>query len=364
MNSDLHGRWFRSRSMPWVTGSTLDVDLNFLANARHMTAPEVAELVLVFTGTVTPAGGTLQGEDFAKFFANVNFRDEAEMINASGNMLRLLAMMELGSKFVDVADIGMGAATAVTFRLPILFEPLPTRAERPRDTRVPLVNFLEGGNLLIQLAAALPTNAGAAAGDWNVQVFARVVDGRKRELKTRRRIWEQVINQQEFDYQVNGAIRSAIIGSNLTTTGYTSLVGFTTLFSRTLDLPPSFETHILVDQYRRTSDALGTNDEYTLAAPGGIPLVVPTRHKKIGTMILTPTLHLDMRAAAPASGRLLVDAIVDRTPNMSALSAGYGSPEELAQAINARGRVVGSAGNMNAREVPKPLARKLPIRID
>jgi hypothetical protein len=350
--------------MPWVTGSTLDVDLNFLSNARHMTAPEVCELNIIFRGTVTPVGGTAQGEDFAKYFANVAFRDEAEMINASGNMLRLLATMELGSKYTDPADIGVGVATPVYYNLPIMFEPLDTRAERPRDFRVPLAHFLEGGNLLVQLAAALPTNHGVVAGDWNVDVYARVADGRKRELKSRRRIFEQVVNQQEFDYQVNGCIRSAILGSNLSTTGYTSLAAYTSINSRTLDLPPAFNPKILAEQYRRSSDALGSGDDFVASTPNAIPLVFPTRAKKIGQMINTPTLHVDLLAAAPASCRLLVDAVVDRTPNMAALAAGYGSPEELAGAIQARGRVVGSAGNMRAVEVPKPLARKLPIRID
>jgi len=143
----------------------------------------------------------------------------------------------------------------------------------------------------------------------------------------------------------------------------TSLAANTTIFSRTMDLPPAFQTHILVDQYRRSSDALGASDEFTLAAPGAIPLIVPTRAKKIGTMIDTPTLHIDLLRAAPASGRLLLDTLVNRTPNMAALGAGYGSPEDLATAINASGQVVGAAGNMSAREVPKALARKMPIRI-
>jgi len=364
MNSDLHGRWFRSRVMPWVTGAALDVDLNFLEGARHMTAPEVSILEFVFTGTVTPAAGSALGRDFAKLFAQIVFNDEAEMINASGAMLRVLEQIELGSKSVDVADIAMGVATPVIFRLKVMLEPLDTRALRPRDFRVPLANFLEGGNLTVRLAAALPTNFGAAAGDWNVTVFAKVHDGRKRELKSRRRIWDQVVSQQEFYYPINGAIRTAVIGSTLATTGYTALTAFTTIHSKTLDLPPAFQTHILVDDYRMSADALGTNDENLLAAPGAIPLVVPTRAKKIGTMIDTPQLHIDMLAAAPASGRLLVDAIVNRTPNMAALAAGYGSPEDVATAVATRGRVVGGAGNIPAREVPKPLARKMPIRVD
>ncbi len=364
MISDLKGRWFRSRVMPWVTGSALDVDLNFLEPARHMTAPEVAILEFVFTGTVTPVAGAAQGEDFAKLFAQIIFNDEGEMINSSGAMLRLLEQVELGSKSVDPADIAMGVATAVNYRLKVMLEPLSTRAERPRDFRVPLANFLEGGNLTVRLAAALPTNFGVVAGDWNVIVFAKVFDGRKRELKSRRRIWDQVVSQQEFNYPINGALRHAIIGSTLTTTGYTSLAAFTTIYSKTLDTPPAFQTHILTDDYRLGADAIGANDEAFLAAPGSLPLVWPHRRQKIGQMIDTPQLHIDLLAAAPASGRLLVDAVVNRSPNMAALAAGYGSPEDVATAVAARGRVVGAAGNLKATEVPKPLARKMPIRID
>jgi hypothetical protein len=364
MISDLKGRWFRSRLMPWVTGSAMDVDLNFLEPARHMTAPEVSIIELVFSGTVTPVGGTAQGEDFAKLFAQVIFNDEQEMINASGAMLRLLEQVELGSKSVDPADIGVGVATAVNFRLKIMLEPLDTRAVRPRDFRVPLANFLEGGNLTVRLAAALPTNFGVAAGDWNVQVFCKVYDGRKRELKSRRHIWEQVVNQQEFFYPINGAIRTAILGSALSTTGYTTLAPYTTLYSKTLDTPPAFQTHVLTDDYRIGADSIGANDEAFLTAPGSIPLVFPHRAQKIGHMIDTPQFHLDLQQAAPASGRLLVDAVVNRSPNMAALAAGYASPEDVAAAIASRGRAVGEAGNIPAGQMPKPLVRKMPIRVD
>lgn len=363
MNSDLHGRWFRSRLIPWVTGSPLDIDLNFLQGARHMAAPEVCEIAIVFTGTVTPVGGTAQGEDFAKLFSNVTIRDEAEMVNASGNSLRHLAMMELNGKYVDPADIGVGVATAVTYVLPIVFEPTPDRAIRPRDFRVPLVNFLEGGNMILQTCAAVPTNFGVAAGSWNIQVCFRVVDGRKREIKSRRRIWEQVLNVQDYEYQVNGAIRSAIITSNLTTTLYTDLSAYTTIYSRTLDLPPQFQTFYLRDQYRRSSPALASTDEFVSATPYAIALVHPGRDKKIGTMIDTPVLHIDLLQAAPASGRLLLDAVVDRSPTMAALALGYSDPNELALAIQAKGVVVGEAGNMRASELPKSLARKMCIRV-
>lgn len=363
MNSDLNGREFRSRSFAFALGAQLDIDLNFLAGARHMAAPEVCGLDVVLVGTNTPVGGTAQGEDFAKYVSNFSFRDEAEMVNASGNGLRHLAMEELGAKYVDPADIGVGVATPFEYHLPIMFEPPESKAIRPRDFRVPLANFLEGGNLVVSLPAALPTNHGVVAADWTVQVNAYVKDGRKREIKSRRRIWEQVIGQQDFEYPINGSIRNALITSNLTTTGYTALTAFTTIFSRTMDLPPAYSVQQLRERYRRAQDSFSAVDEFLAAAPSAIPLIIADRKKKIGQMIDTPNLHIDLLRAAPASGRLLIDAVVNRTPNMAALAAGYGSPEELAAAIQARGVVVGEAGNMPASELPRSLARKMCIRV-
>lgn len=364
MISDLKGRWFRSRSMPYVAGSPLDVDLNFLEPARHFAAPEVAKIVIQFEATVTAGAGTWQGEDCAKIYDKITLSDAAEMVNVSGAMLRLHEQVELGSKSVDPADQATTVVATVKYPLHIMFEPLPTRALRPRDFRVPLANFLEAGNLTIQLAAAVPTNMGNVAADWKIKVFFKIFDGRKREAKSRRHIWEQNVQQQEYYYPVNGAIRSAILGSKLTTTGYSSYAGYTTIYSKTLDFPPNFETSILLDEYRMSHEAVGTNDEALLAAPGMLPLVFPDRRQKIGAMIDTPQLHIDLLAAAPASGRLLIDAVVNREPNMAATALGYASPDDVASAIASHGRIVGESGNHVATTFPKPLARKLPIRID
>lgn len=365
MNSDLSGRPFRSKRHPWAAGDEIPVQMDFLAPARHMTAPEVEELIFTFSGTVTPPNDVAaNGYDAAKLFKNIKFTDEAEMVNASGTMLRLLEQVETGNKQRDMTTIAAaeaGVATAVKYRLRLLFCPLDHRAERPRDFAVPLAHFLEGGNLIVSLADVNPTGFGAVAADWKMTVFARVRDGRRRELKSRRRILEQVIGQQEFDYQVNGSIRNAIIGSKLTTTGYDDLAAYSTIYSRTLDYPPSMDTHIITDEYVKNSDGLGANDEFE--AENAIPLKCPTRRQKIGQMINATTLHIDLGAAPTAHMRLLTDTVVDRTPNMAALSEGYGSAEALGQAVKERGVVVGEAGNMPARQVPPALAKRLPIRI-
>jgi hypothetical protein len=361
MNSDLSGRPFRSKRHQFVAGDEISVQMDFLAPARHMTAPEVEELIFAFSGTVTPDADA-EGADAAKLIKNVKFTDEAEVVNASGTMLRLLEQVETGNKQRDPADMTVvGGATAVKYRLRLLFAPLDHRAERPRDFAVPLAHFLEGGNLIVSLADVNPTGWGAVANDWRMTVFARVRDGRVRELKSRRRILEQVVNNQEFDYQINGALRSAILGSKKTTTGYDDLSGFDTLYSRTLDLPPSMDTHIIVDEYVKGSDGLGANDEFE--AGYAIPLKVPSRRQKIGQMIQTSTLHIDLEAAPSANMRLLTDTVVDRAPNMAALSEGYGSAEALALAVQQNGVIVGASGNYPANQAPPHLARKLPIRV-
>lgn len=365
MNSDLAGRPFRSKQTKFSLGDEIPVEMAFLAPARHMTAPEVTEIDFVFEGTVTPdADVALLGMDAAKLFKQIKFTDEAEMVNASGAMLRLLEQVEVGNKQrdpIDVAAAEVPVAGKIKYKLRLLFKPLTTRTDRPRDTSVPLAHFIEGGNLNISLCDVLPTGWGAVANDWKVQTHFKVEDGRVRELKSRRKILEQAIQEREFNYQINGSLRCAIIGSKLTDTGYTDLSTITTIYSATLDLPPNYETHMIVDDYVLNSDGLGANDEFE--AGFAIPLKVPRRSQKIGAMIDTKTLHIDLNTDPLDDMRLLTDVVVDRTPNMAALGEGYGSAAQLAVAVDQHGVTVGKAGNIPTKQVPPDLARRLPIRV-
>lgn len=361
----MRGKLFRSEAKTFTAGQQFDFKTDFLAPARNMAVPEVCSINVMFTGTVGAISGGALGRDAAKLIDQVLFRDEEEIVNASGQMLRILQQVEYGNKQIDPADISSGATnTTYKYLLKIAFEPLDSRAARPRDFRIPLAHFLEGGQLLINTAAAVPTGWAAIQADWKVQLVARIKDGRVNELKSRRRIYEQVVNQQEFDYQANGSLRNVILGSKLTTTGYTSMATVVAPYSRTLEVPPAFDTAQFVEEYRQFSDSLGTNDEFVLATPGAIPFVVPNRGQKTGEMIDTKTFHLDLGVAAPASAKLLIDAVVDRTPNMAALTTGYGSPGELGQAIAKNGVVVSASGNdVPAKQMVSTLVRRLPVRI-
>lgn len=363
MNAGQSSKLMRSEQLVYALGTPYNVKLDFLAPARQMAAPEIGELTFRLSGTVGAITGGVKGRDTAKLFDQIIIRDDEEMVNASGAGLRVLEQVERGSKQTDPADIASGSTnTTFVYRLNLIFGG-HTRSVRTRDFRVPLSSLLEGGNITVMTPAAVPTGWAAVQSDWRITVYARVWDARTRELKSRRHIWEQNVSQQEYDYPCFGSIRNAIVTSKLTTTGYTDLSGFTTLFSRTIELPPQFETDMLIDEYRKGAEAIGTNDEFTLAANGAIPIKIASRYQKIGQMIDARTLHLDLRAAAPTGGRLLLDVVTDRSPTMAALQMGYESPSSLAAAVKARGVVVGEAGNIPAREMVATLARRTPIRI-
>jgi hypothetical protein len=80
-------------------------------------------------------------------------------------------------------------------------------------------------------------------------------------------------------------------------------------------------------------------------------------------MIDLKTLHLDLLAGAPTGGRLLTDTIVDRNADLAAITEGYPSPGDLAQAVKQFGVVVGASGNHKATRFNASLARKLPVRL-
>lgn len=363
MNPEQHGIPLRSNPEVYSHGNGINFKLDFLSKARSMNAPEVNEIDVLFYGTVGAVSGGALGRDAAKLFDAIKVRDSQDIINASGAGLRVLEQHEIGNKQVDPADLTSGTSNSTyLYRLKLLFSP-PRRAVRGRDFAIPLAHLLEAGEFTINTAAAVPTGWNTIQADWKIQLVAFVSDGRQRELKSRRRIKEEQISNTEFDYQINGFLRNAFVTSKLTTTGYTDLSGYATLNSRTLNWPSSYQTHNLVDDYRFNTDAVGTNDEFVRAATGALAIVQAERGQKTGAMIDMKSLHLEFPSAVPTGGRLLTDVIIDRDGEMGALSMGYPSPGELANAVRQMGEVVGESGNYKVSGFNQQLARKLPIRI-
>lgn len=362
MTPELRGVPLRSNPEIYQLGAAITFKPDYLAASRQMDAPEVHNLLIRFTGTVLGITGGALGRDAAKLYENVRFRDADDVLNASGAGLRILEQLEMGGKQVDPADIasaGSNATYAYTLRINLA----PWRAKRSRDFAIPVSNFLDGGEFTIQTASAVPTGWGAVQADWRMQIFADVRDGRVRELKSRRRIKEEAVTQQEYDYQVNGFLRTAILTSKLTTTGYTTLAPYTTFNSRTAKWPASFQSALLVDEYRREGTFFAANDEFLLAAPGAIPLIVPRDEQKTGNMIDTKSFHLDLLQGAPANGRIITDVLIDRNATQTAMQLGYDSPGQAGNAIKQLGQVQGAADNYQVKQFNGELARKLPIRV-
>jgi hypothetical protein len=366
MNPGQYTKIFRTDPVQYTLGNGFSVKLDNLANARQFEVPVVKKQTFILTGTMdtTGAGGTTAlGADAAKLWDQIKQSDEAEVIRASGAMLRLLRQSEIGSKAVDPADVVNTVNAAYEARMEIIHRPLDTRACRPQDFDVPLEHYLDGGTLEWNTPAAVPTGFGPVNADWKVRVEFECLDARKRELKSRRRIFEQVVSQQEFEYNCGGSLRHAIVGSKLTTTGYTSLAGFSTIYSRSLDVPPNYVVNGLREMYRFGADAIGANDNFLATTPTAINLVFPHRYQRTGRMLDLRTLHIDLLQVAPAGGRLLLDVVTDRTPNLAALEMGFPSAGELAQAIDAYGWIVGEGANYPVRGSNKILAKRLPIRL-
>lgn len=368
MTPEQHGLPLRSNPETYSLSNQITFKLDFLAKARHMAAPVVDEIDIVLTGTVGGVTATALGRDTAKLYDAIKFRDSDDVINASGAGMRVWEQGEIGAKQIDPATVASGSTnTAYNYRLRIPFNS-PYRAKRGADFSVPLAHFLEGGEFTIQTPAAVPTGFAAVQADWKVQLFAYVRDERVRELKSRRRIREEAVASQEFDYQINGFLRWAILTSKLTTTAYTELLAlYSTLNSRTLVWPASYQTFDLVDQYRYNTNHFATNDEFLLTATtaGALAIAAPDYGQPTGGLVEMKSLHVDLQAAVPTGGRLLTDVVIDRNGDLAALVENYPSPGELQNAVTKFGQVNGGEGrDYPARTFNASLARKLPIRID
>jgi hypothetical protein len=364
MNAEQKGLILRGNPEPYSLSNGITFKTDFLAQARHMTAPEVCEIDYVLEGTVGAVAGGALGADAAKLLDTIKMFDGEDFVNVSGAMHRLWEQMELGNRRADPADIASGASnTSYLYRWRFPFASVD-KAERGDDFSIPLPSLLEGGQLSIQTPAAVPTGWNSVQADWKVTPYAYVRDARTKEAKARRRLREVQVTQQEFDYPVAGFLRAAILGSKLTTTGYTSLAGYTSLNSRTMMWPAAMSSRELIDNYRYNTNGIDTADEFLTTVFKALAIVCPDRHQMTGQMIDTLTMHLDLLQAAPTGARLLTDVITDRLGNSAANWMGYASPGEFQQAVKNRGRINGGDGrSYPVKDFNARLARALPIRI-
>lgn len=342
-------------------GQQAVVRTTFLEKARKMVAPEITELWFrLSSATAGAITGNALGKDAAKLIKKVIAKDDDEWLNLSGQSLRVLEQVEYGSKQKDPADVASGA-TSTTYKALIKLSFHPLKAERPRDFHLPLVSLLDAGEFMIQQCDAWPTGW-ATSSSFTLKVFAKVVEGRKKEAKSRRQLNEVSFNLDDTTYPLGGSVRGLYMSSVLTTTGATALTGVTAVNSTTLELPPDMPTDLLVDRYRMNSDALGTNDE--VEAGNVIPLICPDKFQKVGAMADLRNFHIKA-GSTPTSAIFIRDLVVDRPPEITSKAMGYGSVADYQQDLVARGTIVDAKGKGRPVTSFNPtLVRRMPVRIE
>jgi hypothetical protein len=374
MNADQKGIPLRSNPEVYSLSNGIAFKTDFLAQARNMAAPEITEIDFVLEGTVGGVTATALGRDAAKLLDTIQLFDGEERVNLSGAGQRVWEQMELGNRRRDPATVASGATnTAYKYRWRLPFCSVD-KAYRGDDFSIPLTDLLEGGQIRVQTPAAVPTGFAAVQSDWKLTCYAYVRDARVREAKARRRLREEQVTQQEYDYQIHGSLRAAILTSKLTTTGYTELLAlYSTLNSRTLKWPANYDVFDIIDNYLYNTNGIDNSgpssavaDEFLLTATtaGAICLVCPDRSQKTGQMIDTATMHLDLRAAAPTGGRLITDVVTDRRGDQNATWLGFASPGEAMNAVMNRGKVNGGDGReYDLKGFNAQLSKRMPVRL-
>lgn len=372
--SENDGIYGRSRGYAFGLAQNINVDTNFLDQFMGWDCPEIAEFLLVMSGSVTAGGGgAALGRDAAKLFDNVDIRmSGGQIVNGGGATLRVNEQAEYGDKQLDPADVTTsGTNAAWEYSLSIPFEFPKSGDEYKRDCRLSLKAFKAlGGQITIRTPAALPTNWSTATG--TVEVYARVVEARNRQANAFYTLLEYNVTQIEDYYPIEGSARYIGLTSRLATTGYTSLIATTynSFDSRSLGWEAGLHPRILRDRYRHLHLAvLGTTDEHLLtplatAGPafGAIPIVNPDKDQRIVRMPMMTRLHLDLNAAAPAGGVLMVGAIKDRAPIYSAYACGYQDQNQYLADILANGTVRDGKDTPVAQFDPF-LVNRMPVRI-
>lgn len=360
MNPQLDGVYYASNPEAFGLSSVFNIKTDFLAKSRGMAAPEVAELIVRFNGSVAGVTGGALGVDTYKLLKKLIISDDEEMVNVSGASIRVLEQMDFGNRQADPADVA-SAATSSSFVSTIRFTFEPPKMHRPRDFRVPTVALLDAGQIQLQMADALPTGWGTTS--LSCRVWCRVVDGRKKELKSRRKVTEQSFNRDDDFYPIDGAIRALLLSSVLTTTDYTALSAITVLNSTNLDFFPDFPKGLATDRYLRMQESPQTATLDAVRADKAIALVTPDRYQKIGAMPIVKAAHLRL-GATPTGAVLIRDVVTNRTMNVSTMLSGQPDQMSFQRKLMATGKVRdGSSGGTPIANYNPELARLLPVRV-
>jgi hypothetical protein len=365
---------FRSIELPWSDSGSLNFPIQFLEPARRMISPEVERLKLRMKARLTVANGTvLEGATLCQLFSDVQFKDAAgDRVKLHASSLRIVNWLEKGAAFRDPLDLTAGANQDVVFELEIPLAPL--RARRRADFRVAIDEILDGGelNLFCKAGATLPTDgADAVVVSATAQWYARLVEGHKREGKSRMTWLEYNLSQLEYTYPAQGWVRylAAYVGQAGERAGHR--IAAQNITSRTLDIT-NIPDDILRSEYLAEMPYMGgdsagvTAVEDPVAKGAVVPLHYPQLDQKQLQNPDCQTVHVQFLTSIPDPAdqpKMLVCSVTDRSTSLFQRVAKADSPNKLAAAIDNIGYVKGADGGHEPPDAFTATAlRRLPMK--
>lgn len=363
-NQYTKGVWEKSDPVTFALGGSPAFKLNFLEPfLSTMKAPEIVDMRFEFTGTVDSASSTYDalGIDAHKLCKRLRVADKyGAWIDCSGEGLRINSIIELEARHRDMVTLAAGAADATkTWFVTIPLELI--KGQRGEDSTVQVWQLCDGGQVQMSFCGAVPTGWVSFVG--TVTLWCKVRDAGTRESKSRLTIRDYQINSQQDNYSIDGSLRSLAVFTELATTSMTSIAAFTAPVSTALGYPPGMTAAILLEDYVRNLDgAAHASDPFI--AQLAIPLVTPDRRQSVDKQPILGTIRLDLGAAPPTNGRLLVVAFTERDPRLAAAQLGYPNVATAQAAIASMGESVAANGNHKPAIVTnEKLQRIRPARV-
>lgn len=373
---------YRSQPLQYASGALLTVPTNFLDAARKLSAPVIEKLLIRINFAVTTGTSGSPLARLAEIFTAVKVQDQAgDRVNLRGTSLYRTNQIEHGLGYSDGADLAASGSPTGSFFMEV---PLtPRKARRRNDYGMPLLEFLDGGQMSMQLSASASLGAAQeitaiTGASTSFEVYALIREERRRELKSRVCWMDYDVTVSEYTYPINGSLRwfEYFVGEVAWHGGTTHVAQNIT--SRTVDLTliPDVVLRKLyaLESHPQTGDGLGLKTAATvrnmdLAVAGySIPAVFPRLDEKIVTEYDCTGFHFRTDAAITTGNipKMIYSVITDRQAALSAKTLGAPSQEKLAAAIAKYGRVktaLGGTSDTLATSWAQNVVKRLPITL-
>lgn len=363
----------RSETKPWAASTNIVFPLNFLDPPRSMRSPVIKNIAI--RGVLTYNTGTSGGPArlLPASLTRVRVTDMTkDRVNVRGSSLRLINQVEFGAAYRDGINTA-ASQTGVTqeFVLNIPFNNLKSR--RRNDFGIPLWEFVDGGAIELNTAAAQLAANYQTITSGTYQLYVTVDETRTREAKSRLCYKDIDITQTEFSVPIGGALRwfafYAGEGTELTQTALAAQ-NFT---SQTLEYS-IIPREILRNQYKleQYQGLRSANAEATTAAEDvfetmqAVMLQMVDADQKIPEMPIVASLHVqtDSAIVSAATPKYVFSYIADRDPSATQRTLQASSPAELQDAVAQFGSIKTASGKMSpVKQWGVDVARAMPLKL-